>query len=143
MKEMEEDLLCPSYVAKPGALLFGVVNRAGFINYLSATLEVTEGFIEEGTQGRPLETRFRFAGKCAKGACKQWQSDKKNCGLTDQVIDIFQNTPPLALAPCPIREKCRWYRQQQSLACAQCNEIIRNIEIQATAQPEPAHKACL
>lgn len=28
----EDNLLCPSYICKPGAELYGVVNASGFIN---------------------------------------------------------------------------------------------------------------
>lgn len=124
-----ENLLCPSYVCKPGAQLYGVVNSNGFIDYLKATLEVEEAFVEEANKGRDPGKRFRFAGNCAKSGCKQWNSSEKECGLIDTVIEVVGNEQPEELQYCPIRSNCRWFRQRKGMACAQCNEVIRNIEM--------------
>lgn len=126
--EGTENILCPSYVCKPGAQLYGIVNSNGFIDYLKATLEIEETFVTEASKGRDPGKRFRFAGNCAKSGCKQWDSTEKECGLIGQVINIVGNEEPAELQFCPIRSKCRWYRQRKGLACAQCSEVIRNIE---------------
>lgn len=126
--EAPENLLCPSYVAKPGAALYGIVNSRGFIDYLQATIEIDETFVAEAQKGRAPENRFRFAGNCAKTGCKQWNTGQKACGLIDDVIEVIQNPELAELQHCAIRDKCRWFRQRSGLACAQCNEIIRNIE---------------
>lgn len=120
--------LCPSYVCKPDALLYGVVNSNGFIDYLKATMEITESFVEEAYKGRAPEKRFRFAGNCAKNGCKQWDKGEQECGLIDKIIDIVDNPTAIELPYCPIRAKCRWFSQRGALACAQCSEVIRNIE---------------
>ena len=125
----DENKLCPSYVPKPGAQLYGIVNASGFINYLNSTLEINETFIEEASKGRELDKRFRFAGNCAKSGCKQWDGQGKQCGLIDTIIQIIDNPEPQELAYCPIRSQCRWFAQRKGLACAQCNEVIRNIEM--------------
>jgi hypothetical protein len=65
------NLLCPSYVCKPDALLYGIVNSSGFIDYLKSTMEVTESFVEEASKGRAPEKRFRFAGNCANNGINQ------------------------------------------------------------------------
>ena len=124
-----ENLLCPSYVCKPGAQLYGIVNSNGFIDYLKATLEVEETFVVEANKGRDPGKRFRFAGNCAKSGCKQWDGQGKQCGLIDTIIDIVDNPEPEDLQHCPIRSQCRWYKQRKGMACAQCNEVIRNIEM--------------
>ena len=129
MENNKSRKLCPSYAAKPGAQLFGVVNRNGFIDYLESTLEVNHAFLEEATKGRSPEERFRFAGNCAKSGCNQWNRENEQCGLIDKIITIVDNDGTTELQPCPIRERCRWYSQRQGLACAQCNEVIRNIEM--------------
>ncbi|HEA29018.1 MAG TPA: hypothetical protein ENH91_03330 [Leeuwenhoekiella sp.] len=129
MENSKSSKLCPSYAAKPGSQLFGIVNRNGFIDYLENTLEVNEPFMEEASKGRNPEERFRFAGNCAKSGCSQWNDGKEQCGLIDKIIKIVDNTEKTELQPCPIRSQCRWYDQRQGLACAQCNEIIRNIEM--------------
>jgi len=127
----DDSKLCPSYYAKPGAQLYGIVNGGGFIDYLQSTIEIDETFVEEAYKGRDPEKRFRFAGKCAKNGCKQWAGKGKECGLIEKVIDIVGNAENEELQHCPIREKCRWYAQKRGLACAQCNEMIRNLETKA------------
>lgn len=129
MSKSEDNKLCPSYAPKPGAELYGIVNSSGFINYLNSTLEVNEAFIEDASKGRDLDKRFRFAGNCAKTGCKQWDGANSLCGLIDTLINILNNPEPKELQYCPIRERCRWYSQKKGLACGQCNEVIRNIEM--------------
>lgn len=126
-----EDKLCPSYYAKPGAELYGIVNKSGFIDYLQSTIEIDETFVEEAQKGRDPEKRFRFAGNCAKSGCTQWNDGSKGCGLIDKVIDIVDNKENVELQHCPIRESCRWFAQRKGLACAQCSEVIRNLEMKA------------
>lgn len=132
----DENLLCPSYYAKPGAQLYGIVNGGGFIDYLQSTIEIDETFVTEAKKGRDPEKRFRFAGNCAKNGCKQWDSGGKECGLIDKVIEIVNNEEKSELQHCAIRSECRWFAQKQGLACAQCNEIIRNIETKALEAEE-------
>jgi hypothetical protein len=120
---------CPSYAVKPGAKLYGIVNENGFINYLKSPIEINQDFIEEAYKGREPEKRFRFAGNCSKSGCNQWNGTSKECGLVDQLIDIIGNEESIQLQDCPIRSKCRWFSQRKGHACAQCNEVIRDIEM--------------
>ncbi|MBI5915293.1 MAG: hypothetical protein HY842_07945 [Bacteroidetes bacterium] len=124
-------MLCPSYVCKPGAQLYGVVNAGGFIDYLKATIEIDESFVEEAYKGRDPEKRFRFAGNCAKSGCSHWSKGEHECGLIGRVIEMMDKPEEAELRPCPIRYQCRWFRQRGGLACAQCNEMIRNLETAA------------
>ena len=125
---MAENALCPSYVCKPGAQLYGIVNAEGKIDYLKYSLEIDETFVTIAHQGREPEKRFRFAGNCIKSGCKQWDGDSQRCGLIEKVIGLIGNAEAATLQPCAIRHSCRWFAQRQGLACAQCNEVIRNIE---------------
>ncbi|QXP57165.1 hypothetical protein H0I25_05065 [Cellulophaga sp. HaHa_2_95] len=122
----EENLLCPSYLAKPGAQLYGIINSDGYIDFLKQPIAVNETFIAQANEGRNPEKRFRFAGNCAKSGCKQWTG--KDCGLVGNIISIVANEVSKELQFCPIRTKCRWYAQEGEQACAQCNEVVRNIE---------------
>jgi hypothetical protein len=122
--------LCPSYDCNSGAKLFGVVNSGGFIDYLKVTLEIDESFVSEAKKGREPEKRFRFAGNCAKSGCGHWNKADHQCGLIDKIIEAVGNSQNKVLQYCPIRSKCRWFLQRGGLACAQCNEVIRNIESQ-------------
>jgi hypothetical protein len=53
-----EHLLCPSYVAKPGASLFGIVQADGKVDYLPEPIQIDKTFVEETKKGRPAEERF-------------------------------------------------------------------------------------
>lgn len=131
MKELEalEDKLCPSYICKSGASLYGIVNKNGLIDYLPDAIEINQAFVEEAKQGREPEKRFRFAGNCAKSGCNHWDGSQKECGLINKIIKIVDKEEVQTLQDCSIRSQCRWYGQKKGLACSQCNEIIRNIEI--------------
>jgi hypothetical protein len=59
---------------------------------------------------------------------KQWDKSNHECGLIDQIVEALDNPESEVLQHCPIRDKCRWFRQRGGLACAQCNEVIRNLE---------------
>lgn len=124
----ERKLKCPSYVCKPGAELYGMVNSRGKVNFLKQGFEVDLSFVKEATKYKDPESRFRFAGNCAKSGCKQWKPDTKECGLIDKVIALVAKPESKDLQPCPIRTKCRWYSQKKNLACSQCDEVFRNLE---------------
>ena len=127
---MEKSLLCPSYFAKSGANLFGIKDANGEVQYLKQTVEIDSTFVEETQKGSQAEGRFRFSGKCIEKGCAQWESESKSCGLAQKLIHTFQKTVEGKVIPdCPIRAECRWYAQEQALACVNCNEIFRNSEI--------------
>lgn len=128
METSKNDSLCPSYAPKVGAQLFGVVNSNGFINYLASTIAINESFLNEAANGKDPGARFRFAGNCAKSGCNHWDGAGHQCGLINKIVELVGNEENESLQHCPIRSKCRWFAQRQGLACAQCNEIIRNIE---------------
>ena len=132
--QKSNNLLCPSYPVKPGAKLYGIVNSKGFIDYLQATIEIDETFVEEAAKGRDPDKRFRFAGNCAKNGCKHWEGQQSKCGLIGNIIELVDNPETAELKPCPIRSNCRWFHQRGGLACAQCNEMIRNLETVALEQ---------
>jgi hypothetical protein len=115
--------LCPSYVGKVGAQLFGVVNKDGKVQFITP-LTVTEDFIQQNDN---LEQRFRFTGKCVEKGCAQWNNEESKCSLSKKVqnLDVGRNS---ALSFCPIRSQCRWFSEDGNEACFSCNEITRNME---------------
>ncbi len=126
---MKTSLSCPSYIAKNGAELFGIINSDGQVHYLSESIKIDDDFVDEANKGRKPEERFRFAGKCIEKGCKQWVSETKECGLTQKLVRTFNKSISLENLPnCPIRQKCRWFAQEQELACANCSEVFRNKE---------------
>lgn len=125
---VSENFLCPSYIAKPGASLFGIVNAEGKIDYLPEAIKVDETFVTEAKKGRSPESRFRFAGTCVKGSCHQWDHEGHQCSLVGNIVRALDKPIQAILQDCAIRSRCRWFAQQGSLACANCNEVMRNVE---------------
>jgi hypothetical protein len=129
----EQSLQCPSYVAKPGAELFGVVGQDGTVNYLDESIKVDQSFVDSARArqvitGRAPEERFRFAGKCIEGKCGQWDQGHSACSLVSRVIDAMNRKADQLPVPCAIRSRCRWYSQAGADACVSCNEVVRNAE---------------
>ena len=123
-----ENLLCPSSILKPGVSLFGIVNTEGTVDYLSEAIKVDSTFVDEAKKGRTPEARFRFAGNCAKSGCGQWDKEGHQCSLVGRIVNALDRPIQAKLQDCAIRSGCRWFAQQGSLACANCNEVMRNIE---------------
>lgn len=115
--------LCPSYVGKVGAQLFGVVNKDGRVQFITP-LTVTEEFIQQNDN---LEQRFRFTGKCVEKGCAQWDNEESKCSLSKKVQNL-ETIKNKELSFCPIRSQCRWFSQDGNDACFSCNEVTRNME---------------
>ncbi|WP_439581754.1 hypothetical protein [Dyadobacter bucti] len=135
MEKKQESLQCPSYIAKPGADLFGILGKDGKVEYLEEPIRIDKTFVEaakvhEEKTGRSAEERFRFSGKCIEGVCSQWSHENSHCSLVGRVIEAMNKKVEAenSLMPCSIRHSCRWYAQQGALACANCNEIVRVVE---------------
>jgi hypothetical protein len=118
--------MCPSYIGKVGAQLFGVVNKEGKVQFITP-LTVTEDFLELNKDQNSLEQRFRFTGKCVEKGCTQWNNEESKCSLSQKVQNLNINQSS-ELSFCPIRSQCRWFFQDGKEACFSCNEITRNME---------------
>lgn len=117
--------MCPSYVAKAGAQLFGVISKEGKVNFISP-ISLTEEYLSRSDKST-LEQRFRFTGKCIEKGCAQWNSAQEKCTLSQKVSETVQQSVT-ALFFCPIRSSCRWFLQDGETACLSCNDILRNME---------------
>ncbi len=126
-KSTHKSKMCPSYVAKAGAQLFGVVNNEGNITYISTPLQVTEEFIQDNIGKTPLEQRFKFAGKCVEKGCGQWNNEKHECSLPKLVENLQKVNTKIGF--CAIRNSCRWFSQENYKACLSCNEVLRNMQV--------------
>lgn len=118
--------MCPSYLGKTGAQLFGVMGKDGKVQFITP-LTVTEEFLELNRECHNLEQRFRFTGKCVEKGCSQWNNEESKCSLSKKIQDL-DNERVQKLSFCPIRTQCRWYFQDGEKACFSCNEITRNME---------------
>ena len=116
---------CPSSPAVAGARLFGMRDDDGQIRPLRTALIVDEGFIESARRGGSPEARFRFAGPCVEGACKQWTGSA--CGVIARVMAAIEGDAEIAaepLRPCPIRADCRWFAEHGAAACKPCRYVV-------------------
>ncbi|CCV14212.1 hypothetical protein [Mesorhizobium sp. STM 4661] len=116
---------CPSARAEPGALLIGVVGADGIVQPIPTRLEIDAEFVEQASKAGAPEARFRFAGRCVEGKCKQWTGnscgviEKVLTGMTEQMVAPAENLPR-----CVIRGTCRWYSQRGADACRACVYVV-------------------
>ncbi len=135
---MESSKSCPSYIAKPGAELFGIVTTDGQVAYLEESIKIDQTFVEKAAEheartGQAAEDRFRFSGKCIQGGCSQWDHEHSACSLVGRIKEALQKKAEAVeaeLSPCAIRSSCRWYFQGGADACLHCNEVVRSVEKQ-------------
>ena len=119
----ERTLLCPSARCAPGALLVGIAMPDGRIAYAADQFVVDEEFVRTAQTGRTPEGRFRFASRCAQGACRQWTGT--HCGVIERVLELAPDgTGEAELPACSIRAQCRWHQQQGTQACFVCPLVI-------------------
>ena len=117
--------LCPSAPLIPGAKLLGIVNAENEIDILTSPFEVTQDFIDSASKGRPIEERFRFANKCVKNGCQNWENN--SCDVIKVVLDKVENKYWAEHLPeCSIRNDCRWFSQEGVNACKVCTLVKYN-----------------
>jgi hypothetical protein len=125
---MADEYTCPSAPCEPGATLLGLVGEDGRIGYLTPALRIDEEFVARVERGRSPRKRFRFAGPCLEGECRQWTGSR--CGVVDTVFDAVEKLAPQpareegVLPRCAIRSSCRWFAQEGAAACAACPFVI-------------------
>jgi len=117
------NVLCPSARLKEGAILVGIVLADGSIAFAADRLVVNQQFVENASQGRAPEKRFRFGDTCVKSGCMQWKGDR--CGVIDQIVEAVPlHALPSALPECSIRPQCRWFGQSGASACRVCPQVV-------------------
>ncbi|NUQ93809.1 MAG: hypothetical protein HOQ11_01575 [Gemmatimonadaceae bacterium] len=122
---MARQHLCPSARCEEGAILVGVVLGDGRVAYAAEEARIDAEFVAIAREGRQPESRFRFAGRCVQGACRQWTGSR--CGVIDRVLDeglAAAASMPATLPQCSIRAQCRWFDQAGADACAACPVVI-------------------
>ncbi|MEP6564584.1 MAG: hypothetical protein ABJB10_05560 [Mesorhizobium sp.] len=116
---------CPSARAEPGALLIGVVGADGIVQPIPTRLEIDAEFVDLASKAGVPEARFRFAGRCVEGQCKQWTGN--SCGVIEKVLTGMAEqkiAPAENLPRCAIRGTCRWYSQRGADACRACVYVV-------------------
>ena len=120
---MEEELLCPSARAEPGASLLAVLGSDGRLAHLSPPMEVDEAFIAAASRHGQPEARMRFTSPCLQEGCTQWTGSA--CGVVEQVLATgAAEDQPARLPRCAIRSACRWYLQEGGPACRACPLVL-------------------
>ena len=124
---MAKKLLCPSAPAEEKAIVVGVVRPNGSVAFIKDRIEVTREFLERASEGRTLETRYRFSSTCIGRACGQWSNGE--CSLPDRLVDLIHESAPPdtadpALPNCSIRDQCRWFDQRGAEACRICPLVV-------------------
>ncbi len=116
--------LCPSAPAREGALLIGVVEANGSVTFLPQPRAVNGSALRALKVGREPERRFRFASKCQRTRCLNWNAS--GCTLIGRIQDDLcpEGMNPAPGAPCSIHASCVWYAQNGLEACANCRLVI-------------------
>ena len=118
--------LCPS--AQPDfedAVLFAVVGGTAEqpeVAYLDKTYPITEAVLQMADKVDPTEV-FRFAAPCINSECHHYHAEQAICQLASKVVKLV----PVAvnkLAPCAIRQTCRWWQQEGVAGCQRCPQVV-------------------
>jgi len=128
MCDTENNKTCPSSTCREGSLLLGVVQNDQTVTMLNLPLKVDWNFTEKVKAGGDPEKRFRFANKCVKSACRQWEGG--SCGVMNSLAaankHLDEYIAAAGLKPCFIRYSCRWFHQEGAKACTICTFVITN-----------------
>lgn len=120
----EPELLCPS--AEPGmvgSVAFGVVGGTAEeprVRHLEQPVPVTDDLLALSGPVSPTEV-FRFAARCACHACPNFKHER--CSLAARIVTLLPTVTD-DLPICPIRPRCRWWREEGREACRRCPQVV-------------------
>ena len=104
-------------------MLLGVVGPDQSVRMLLEPELLTPELTEAIAAVNEPEKHFRFANRCVKSGCNQWNGGR--CGVIDRVMAVNQHlTTATALPVCGIRSQCRWHQQAGPSACTVCPFIV-------------------
>lgn len=90
---------------------------------LGRPLPVDADVLARARRGRPPEARFRFAGACVEGRCRQWTGS--TCGVIARVMAALAPADgPGPLPPCGSRGRCRRFAVRDRGACRARPEVV-------------------
>jgi hypothetical protein len=119
-----DELLCPS---APGTLddsvLIGVVTihpDGPRVVPTERAFSVTPEILKMAEPVSPSEV-FRFASTCRGAKCQHFKNEA--CQLAVRSVDLLEAVVD-DLPKCPIRSRCRWFRQEGSAICKRCPQIV-------------------
>jgi len=110
---------CPSSHPSQGGKAFAWRRGDGPLSFRRPTAESTP----------EADTRVRYVGRCIQDRCDYWAG---NCQLGAMVTRVTIQTKGSttgdrlavdSVNPCPIKETCRWIRENGPAACLGCSDI--------------------
>jgi hypothetical protein len=133
-----DPLLCPSADYQwPEAEVIGVVlgepDRPE-VGYLARPVPLTPDLVAATAPAGPGQV-LRLASPCAQSGCQHFQGER--CRLAHNLV-AFLPTVTKDLPPCPIRARCRWWRQEGREACLRCPQVQTD-----QSNPSPASLAAV
>lgn len=118
-------VMCPSVPHTwPDARIFAVVGGSvdmPELSYLEEALPVPPDIEAMSAPVAPDEV-FRMAGACAHERCVHHDSTQDRCTLVERTVALTPQVVQL-LAPCAIRQTCRWWVQEGPSACRRCPQV--------------------
>jgi len=103
--------------------LFAIVEgtaAAPRLRYLREPLPVIPSLLALAKPVAPTEV-FRFAATCVEEACQHFAGGE--CALAEKVSRLVEGKD-LGIRRCPIRPRCRWWRQEGVAACRRCQFVV-------------------
>ena len=128
--------VCPSATLDHAVTLLGVVGPDGRVHYVSPAMPVDDNFRQKAASAGSAEARFRFAGLCVEGECRQWTGTR--CGVIDTLLDQVEHELDSDLRACTVRRDCRWFGQSGAAACRVCTWVITDSRLDVDAPLWPA-----
>jgi hypothetical protein len=118
------ELLCPSAPPSPEeSALIGVVTNGSTGPRVVPTARpyrVTHELLQMAEPVGPSEV-FRFAAACRGVQCVHFRNEA--CQLAARSVRLLEAVSE-GLPACPIRPKCRWFRQEGPAICKRCPQVI-------------------
>lgn len=131
----DRSTMCPSVPPEhPDAVAFGVIGgtvESPELIPLIPPQPVNDELLALAGPVNPGEV-FRFAGKCAEGACSHWENESHTCRLALKTVQFMPRISD-KLKACAIRPTCRWYGQEGKAACERCPGVVSSDPVRSDA----------
>jgi hypothetical protein len=117
-------ILCPSYPIGEGIGAICIVSENSGTEWLLDVVGLDDARVVAASGD------VRTTGPCLRAGCAYWRD---SCQLGAVVASATQRVTESAEPPCPIRERCRWHREQGPAACGSCEGLVRLLPIRRPA----------